>query len=232
MSPAEVPEELRQKLALVLDVDDLVAANRLAKELRPFFGVAKIGLELFSAVGPDAIGSMLELGYRVFADLKLHDIPNTVERASRVLGSLGAGYVTMHAHGGAPMLRAGVTGLLEGAAGAGLPEPVAVAVTVLTSDTDVPEHIVPKRVRVAAEGGCGGIVCSVGDLADVRVLTPRLLKVTPGIRAPGAPTHDQTRTGTPEEALEGGADLLVIGRAVTEADDPAQAAADLLAPVL
>src|SRR5262245_6340826 len=100
MSPAEVPEELRQRLALALDVDDLVAANRLAKELRPFFGVAKVGLELFTAVGPDAIGSMLELGYRVFADLKLHDIPNTVEHASRVLGSIGVSYLTMHAHGG------------------------------------------------------------------------------------------------------------------------------------
>jgi orotidine-5'-phosphate decarboxylase len=231
MTNSEVPEDLRARMALALDVDDLVAANRLAKELRPFFGVAKVGLELFTAVGPDAIGSMLELGYRVFADLKLHDIPNTVERSSRVLGSLGVSYLTMHAHGGAPMLRAGVTGLHEGAAGAGLPEPVAVAVTVLTSDTDAPEHIVPKRVRIAAEGGCEGIVCSVGDLADVRALTPRFVKVVPGIRPEGSSPDDQTRTGTPQEAIDGGADLLVIGRPITRADDPVQAAADLVASV-
>jgi orotidine-5'-phosphate decarboxylase len=228
---SEVPEELRQRMALALDVDDLVAANRLARDLQPYFGVVKVGLELFTAVGPDAIGSMLEMGFKVFADLKLHDIPTTVERSSRVLGALGVSYLTMHAHGGVPMLRAGVTGLREGANQAGLPDPVAVAVTVLTSDTDAPEHIIPKRVRVAAEGGCEGIVCAVGDLADVRTLTPRMVKVVPGIRPEGAPANDQARTGTPQEAIDGGADLLVIGRPITRADDPAQAAADLLASV-
>ena len=91
---SEAPEELRQKLCLALDVDDLVAANRLARDLKPYFGVVKIGLELFTAVGPDAIGTMIDQGYKVFVDLKLHDIPNTVERAARVLGSLGTGYLT------------------------------------------------------------------------------------------------------------------------------------------
>ncbi|HYF44882.1 MAG TPA: orotidine-5'-phosphate decarboxylase [Acidimicrobiales bacterium] len=225
------PDELRQKLCLALDVDDLVAANRLARDLKPWFGVVKIGLELFTAVGPDAIGTMIDQGYKVFVDLKLHDIPNTVERASKVMGSLGASYLTMHAHGGVPMLRAGVNGLLEGAANAGLPEPTAVAVTVLTSDSDAPEHIVPKRIRVAAEGGCQGIVCAVGDLADVRTLTPRLTKIVPGIRPEGAPADDQARVGTPQEALDEGADLLVIGRPITRADDPAQAASDLVASV-
>ncbi len=228
---AVVPNELRQKLCLALDVDDLVAANRLARDLKPYFGVVKIGLELFTAVGPDAIGTMMDQGYKVFVDLKLHDIPNTVERAAKVLGSLGASYLTMHAHGGAPMLRAGVTGFHEGAANAGLPEPVAVAVTVLTSDSDAPEHIIPKRVRVAAEGGCQAIVCAVGDLADVRTLTPRLIKVVPGIRPEGAPADDQVRVGTPQEALDEGADLLVIGRPITRADDPVQAATELVASV-
>jgi orotidine-5'-phosphate decarboxylase len=228
MSEAEMPDELRDRMALVLDVDDLVAANRLAKSLRPWFGVAKVGLELFTAVGPDAIGAMSDLGYDVFVDLKIHDIPNQAERAARVLGALGASYVTMHAHGGVPMLQAGVNGLREGAANAGLPEPVALAVTVLTSDRDAPEHIVPKRIRVAAEGGCGGIVCSVTDLKDVHEFAPRMKRVVPGIRAEGGDRHDQSRTGTPREALDGGADLLVVGRAVTAADDPAAAAADLL----
>ncbi len=231
MSESAVPEELRQKLCLALDVDDLVAANRLARELKPWFGVVKIGLELFTAVGPDAIGTMIDQGYKVFVDLKLHDIPTTVERSSRVLGSLGASYLTMHAHGGAPMLRAGVSGLHDGAVSAGLPDPVAVAVTVLTSDADAPEHIIPQRVRVAAEGGCEGIVCAVADLPDLRTLVPRMVKVVPGIRPEGAPADDQARVGTPQEAVDGGASLLVIGRPITRADDPSQAAADLVASV-
>src|SRR5687768_10610737 len=99
--------ELRDRMVLALDVDDLVEAARLAKALKPWFGVAKVGLELFSAAGPDAIGTLHDLGYDVFADLKMHDIPTTVGKASRVIGALGARYLTMHAHGGPAMLRAG-----------------------------------------------------------------------------------------------------------------------------
>src|SRR5687768_4917015 len=98
--------EVRDHLALALDVDDLVAAARMAKELQPWFAVAKVGLELFSAAGPDAVVAMLDLGYRVFVDLKLCDIPNTVARSSRILGGLGAGYLTLHGFGGPVMLRA------------------------------------------------------------------------------------------------------------------------------
>jgi len=220
--------DVRRRLALVLDVDDLVVARRLAQTLRPWFGVAKVGLELFSAAGPDAIETMAELGYEVFADLKLHDIPTTVGKASRVLGSLGATYVTMHAFGGVEMLRAGVAGLNEGASSAGLPEPTALAVTVLTSDGGAPPHILPKRVATAIEAGCGGLVCAVGDVREARLLGPALTIVTPGIRPAGTPTHDQARAATPQEAFDAGADLLVIGRAVTHADDPVVAAADLV----
>lgn len=223
--------EVQQRLALALDVDDLVAAVRLAKGLKPYFGVAKVGLELYSAVGPDAIGAMVDLGYEVFVDVKLHDIPTTVNRAARVLGAVGATYLTLHAHGGVTMLRAGVDGLAEGAADAGLPPPCALAVTVLTSDADAPPHIVPKRVRIAGEGGCGGIVCAASDLQIVRELAPRMKKVVPGIRPAGTPVDDQARVATPSEALAGGADLLVIGRAVTRAEDPQAAAEALLAEV-
>jgi orotidine-5'-phosphate decarboxylase len=231
MADDPVSEELRGKLALALDVDDLVAAVRLAKELKPYFGVAKVGLELYSAVGPDAIGAMQDLGYQVFVDVKLHDIPTTVGKAAKVLGSIGASYLTLHAHGGVAMLRAGVDGLKEGASSAGLPEPTALAVTVLTSDADAPPHIVPKRVRVAGEGGCGGIVCAASDLQIVRELAPRMIKVVPGIRPEGTPVDDQARVATPSEALAQGADLLVIGRAVTKAEDPAAAAAALTSAV-
>jgi orotidine-5'-phosphate decarboxylase len=231
---AEVPmvdadHDVRRRLALVLDVDDLVVARRLGQTLRPWFGVAKVGLELYSAVGPDAIGAMADLGYQVFVDVKLHDIPTTVNKAARVLGSIGASYLTLHAHGGVAMLRAGVDGLKDGASEAGLPEPTALAVTVLTSDADAPPHIVPKRVRIAGEGGCGGIVCAASDLQIVRELAPRMIKVVPGIRPEGTPVDDQARVATPSEALAQGADLLVIGRAVTKAEDPAAAAAALTA---
>ncbi|CAN5813407.1 orotidine-5'-phosphate decarboxylase [soil metagenome] len=220
--------DVRRRLALVLDVDDLVVARRLAQTLRPWFGVAKVGLELYSAAGSDAIETMVELGYEVFVDVKLHDIPTTVNKASRVLGSLGATYVTMHASGGVEMLRAGVEGLGEGASRADLPEPTALAVTVLTSDAGAPPHIVPKRVATAIESGCGGLVCAVDDVREARLLGPALTIVTPGIRPAGGPTHDQARAATPQEAFEAGADLLVIGRAVTEAPDPVVAAAELV----
>ena len=227
--PAGAMSPVRDRLALVLDADDLVAATRLAKTLRPWFGVAKVGLELYSAVGPDAINALKDLGYDVFVDLKLCDIPTTVERAARVLGSLGASYTTMHAFGGVTMLRAGVHGLRDGAQSAGLPDPVALAVTVLTSDGDAPPHILPKRVRVAVEAGAGGIVCAAEDLREARQYGPRLVTVVPGIRPVGVDVDDQTRSSTPRDALDAGADLLVIGRAVTQADDPAAAAAAITA---
>ncbi len=221
--PEPTDPKVRDRLALVLDVDDLVAALRTAKALRPWFGTAKVGLELYSAVGPDAIGPLIDLGYDVFVDVKLHDIPNTVAQASRVLGALGASYVTMHAVGGVDMLQAGVDGLRTGAANAGLPEPVAVAVTVLTSDRGAPPHILPKRVRNAVEAGCGGLVCTAADIREVHSYAPRLKKVVPGIRMPGADTHDQARPSTPREAWDAGADLLVVGRTVTVSEDPVKA---------
>jgi orotidine-5'-phosphate decarboxylase len=228
---AEVPEDVRRKLALVLDTDDLVAAHRLATQLRPWFGVAKVGLELFSASGPDAIATMRDLGYQIFLDLKLFDIPTTVNRATRVLGALGVEYLTLHAAGGVDMLKAGVEGLYHGADQAGLDVPVSLAVTVLTSDDSAPPHIVPNRVRVALEGGCGGLILAAADLQTARELAPRLRRVVPGIRLAGAPRHDQARSATPQEAVANGADLLVIGRAVTEAADPMVAAAEIAAAI-
>ena len=219
----------RSRLALALDVDDLVVAHRMARELQPWFGVAKVGLELYSAAGPDAVTSLVDLGFDVFLDLKLHDIPTTVGRAATVVGALGVRYLTLHAHGGEAMLRAGVAGLAEGAARAGEPPPTALAVTVLTSDRDAPPHIVPKRVRVALDAGCGGLVCGAPDIREVRMLAPRLQIVVPGTRPAGTSTHDQARTDTPEAALAAGATLLVIGRAVTAAPDPRASAAALAA---
>ena len=190
--------------------------------------MAKIGLELFSASGPEAIAALRDRDLEVFVDLKLHDIPTTVRKAARVLGAVGARYVTLHAQGGPAMLEAGVSGLLEGAARAGVDQPMALAVTVLTSDNEAPPHIVPQRVRMAVEAGCGGLVCAAGDLDAARRFGPGLFRVVPGIRAAGAERHDQPRVVTPAEAFASGADMLVVGRAVSAAPDPAAAAGALL----
>jgi orotidine-5'-phosphate decarboxylase len=211
-------------LALALDVDDHVAAMRLAGQLRPFFRVAKVGLELYSAVGPEAVTGLMNLGYDVFCDLKLHDIPTTVNRAARVIGALGASYLTVHTSGGVDMVRAGVEGFAEGAERAGLPAPVVLGVTVLTSDPDASEDALRHRIGVAVEAGCGGVVCSASDLATVHEIGPDLFTLVPGIRPEGSDANDQVRVATPLAAREAGADLLVIGRAVTAADDPEAAA--------
>lgn len=221
--------ELKAQMALALDVDDLVQAVRLARQLSPWFGVAKVGLELYTAAGPDAVGTMLDNGFDVFLDLKLHDIPTTVGKAAGVAGALGARYLTMHAHGGEDMLRSGVEGLHSGARNAGLPDPTGVAITVLTSDAEAPAHIMPSRLRLAVEAGCGAIVCSGANVREARELSPRTLRIVPGIRAEGADSHDQPHPLTPRRALDEGAGLLVVGRAVTLADDPASAAAELFA---
>lgn len=218
------PEAVRGRLALALDTDDLVDALRLARDLQPWFGVAKVGLELFSATGPECVSALAERGWKVFLDLKLHDIPTTVNKAARVLGALGASYLTLHAHGGVEMLRAGVDGLGEGAANAGLPAPAAIAVTVLTSDDSAPPHVLGKRVAAAVQGGCSGIVCAASDVREAKQLAPRLIAVVPGIRLTGTDRHDQARAATPDSAIIAGADLLVIGRAVTGAPDRAAAA--------
>ena len=219
--------QTRDQLVLALDVADLVPALRLARQLQPWFRTAKVGLELFSASGPDAVSSVADLGYDIFLDLKLHDIPTTVRKAARVIGALGASYLTLHARSGPIMLRAGVEGLTEGAEAAGLPRPVALAVTILTSDGDAPPHILGHRVAAAVEAGCGGMVVAAADVHEAKQLAPRLLAVVPGIRMPTADAHDQARPATPRHAVSVGADLLVIGRTVTDARDPAAAAAAL-----
>ena len=221
------PDAVRSRLALALDVDDAVAAMQLARALKPWFGVAKVGLELFSATGPDIVNRLYDEGFDVFLDLKLVDIPNTVGRAAKVIGSLGARYLTMYAHGGADMLRAGTEGMLEGAALAGLDEPTPLAVTILTSDDTAPPHILGNRLRLAMEAGCKGVVCAASDLKEVGLLAPRMARVVPGIRPGGVDTNDQARPATPAEAAIGGATLLVIGRAVTQAAEKTLAAAEI-----
>jgi orotidine-5'-phosphate decarboxylase len=222
--------EVRGRLALALDLDDLPAAVALASAVSPWFGVAKVGLELFGAAGPAAVVALRDAGLSVFLDLKLHDIPTTVGKAARVLSRLGASYVTVHAAGGQDMLRAAVDGFGAGASG-GARTPVVLAVTVLTSDPLALPAVVAERVDLAASTGCGGVVCSPHEAAAVRLRQPGLQIVTPGIRPAGSASHDQARAATPAHAIRAGADLLVVGRAVTQAADPAAAAAAVAAEV-
>jgi orotidine-5'-phosphate decarboxylase len=224
------PEAIRSRLALALDVDDVVEARRLAHLLRPWFGVAKVGLELFSAAGPEAIEAMSEDGFAVFADLKLLDIPTTVNKAARVMGSLGVSYLTVHTRAGVDHLRAGVEGVAAGASAAGLPAPICLGITVLTSEqADLAS--LEQRVGIVLEAGCGGLVCAASDLAIVRSLAPDVVTVVPGIRPAGVSADDQARPATPSSAIASGADVLVIGRAVTHAEDPIKAAISIAAEV-
>lgn len=218
---------VRDRLVLALDVDDAVEAQRLAKQLNPWFGTAKVGLELFSAAGPRVVQALIDEDYKVFLDLKIADIPTTVSKAARVLGALGVSYLTLHAFAGPVVLRAAVEGLNDGADRAGLPAPSALAVTILTSDPDAPPHILGKRVAAAVEARCAGVVCAASDVREAKQLAPRLLAVVPGVRPAGSPIHDQARSATPQEAMAAGADLLVVGRAVTAAEDRQAAAAAL-----
>jgi orotidine-5'-phosphate decarboxylase len=215
-------DEVRQHLALALDVDDLGEARRIAGALSPWIGVAKIGLELYGAAGPAAVSALRADGFRVFLDVKLHDIPTTVGRAARVLGRLGVSYLNLHAAGGQAMLVAGVEGLAAGAAEAGVEPPIPIAVTVLTSDPDTTAFEV--RLRVAIDSGCRGVVCSVQELARVHQAAPGFVTIVPGVRLDGSDVDDQARVGRPGEVAAAGADVLVVGRTVTAAAHPEEAA--------
>jgi orotidine-5'-phosphate decarboxylase len=239
MASEEVPAKVRDRLALALDVSSLDEAVDLAARLRPFFSVVKVGLELFSAEGPLAVDALMDEGFRVFLDLKLHDIPNTVGRAARNIGALGVSYATVHAAGGEQMLRAAVEGFEEGWAAAvstGHPAPNEasagiLAVTVLTSDHDASAELLAARASLAARTGCLGLVCAARDLPVVRRRAPGLLTAVPGIRFAESSQHDQSRVAGPSQALAAGADLLVIGRTVTGSDSPELAAQRLVAEV-
>ena len=223
----EVAPEVRDRLALPLDVGDLDAALAMARRVAPWFGIAKVGYELYAEAGPVAFDRLHDLGFTVFCDLKLHDIPNTVERGAAALARHGVRFMNAHAAGGSEMLQAFVAGAGRGAEEAGLPTPVTLAVTVLTSDADASAF--DARLAVARDAGCAGVVCSGWELG--RVGEAGLRSMVPGIRPAGASADDQSRIMTPGAAIRAGADWLVIGRPVTAASDPEAAAADIATEV-
>lgn len=223
----DAPPEIRDRLVLPLDVGDLDAALTMARAVAPWFGIAKVGHELYAEAGPVAFARLHDLGFRVFCDLKLHDIPTTVERCAAALARHGVAFMNAHASGGPDMLRAFVAGAATGAASAGLPTPTTLAVTVLTSDADAGAF--ETRLTAAVAANCSGVVCSGFEVARVRAAGLR--SMVPGIRPAGAPADDQARIVTPGVAIDSGADWLVIGRPVTAAPDPAAAASAIAAEV-
>lgn len=209
-------------------------ARTLVSELGDNLKWVKVGMELFYAAGAPLVRELKERGLSVFLDLKLHDIPNTVASATRVLAGLGVDMLTVHASGGPKMVEAARAGLDEGAALAGLPAPKLLAVSVLTSmdEAELSKVGVERPVaeqadllaRMARQAGADGMICSAFEARAMSVVFGAGgLVVTPGIRPAGSATQDQSRVATPAFAIGEGATHLVIGRPVTRADDPAAA---------
>ena len=219
----------RNPLIVAADLSDAAAAEDLARRLVGSVAMVKVGLELFTAAGPDVVARLRE-HVPVFLDLKLHDIPSTVERAARNAGRLGASMITVHALGGPRMVRAAREGSAEGASDAGVEKPSIVAVTVLSSMAGEELASPSSLAFEAVSAGAGGVVVSGEDVKEVReVLGDRPILVVPGIRPTGQPSNDHVRVLTPAEALELGADYIVVGRPVTAAPDPGAAARAILA---
>jgi orotidine-5'-phosphate decarboxylase len=219
---------MKAPIAVALDAPDASTAHLWAKAVSPHVQVLKVGLELFCSAGPAVLEG---LEGDVFLDLKLHDIPNTVAGAARSVAALGPKYLTVHAAGGADMVRAAVDAA---------PEVTIAGVTVLTSiSAEVLEAVgiagppldaVRRLAALAVGAGAGALVCSPQEVAAVRAeVGPGVVLITPGVRPAGADVGDQARVATPQQALADGADLLVIGRPITAAPDPGAAAAAIAA---
>ncbi len=211
----------RDRLIFALDVPEPKEADGWVGRLAPWFGMFKVGLELFTAGGPDVVRRVVDRAHAgVFLDLKLHDIPTTVERAARAASRLGIRMLTVHVGGGRPMVEAAVQG-----AGA---EVCVLGVTRLTSSAASTGGVV-ELARVARESGCGGVVCAGTEARAVReAVGPETVIVCPGVRPAGTERGDQVRIVTPAEALRAGASHLVVGRPVRDANDPESVARQIL----
>lgn len=230
---------MKDTLIIALDLPDGAGALEIARSLRGRVGWVKVGMTLYYAEGPQIVRELRALGFKVFVDLKLHDIPHQIEGACRTLTRVGADMFTVHASGGHAMLEAAVAATAEAAEKFRIPRPHVVAVTVLTSLDDAAlaevgvltgaAGQVATLADVARAAGCDGVVCSPNEAAAMRALLgPEALVVTPGIRPAGEDAGDQARTAAPAAALEAGASHLVIGRPVTGAADPAGAVKSIL----
>ncbi len=227
------------RLIVALDAEPKEALA-LARSLEGTVRWLKVGMTLFYAAGPEIVHRLRDMGFEVFLDLKLYDIPHQVFGAAEAVSRLGVGMLTVHASGGSAMIEAACRGAASGAAAAGCAPPSILAVTVLTSFDDAmlaatgverPVSLqVPVLARVAKAGGADGVVCSPHEAAEMReLLGERALVVTPGVRPAGSAVGDQSRVATPAAALTAGASHLVVGRPITGAPVPADAAGEITA---
>jgi len=226
------------RVIVALDFPDMTSAVDLAARLDPAVCAVKVGKELFTAAGPDLVRELVRRGFRVFLDLKFHDIPNTVAQACAAATRLGVWMLNVHAAGGSAMLTAARDAVVKAAGADGRARPLLVAVTLLTSldagdlaaigVAGTAEAQVLRLARLAQASGLDGVVCSAREAAELRAACGSQFKlITPGIRPAGTATHDQARIMTPEAAIAAGADYLVIGRAITAAPDPLRALHDI-----
>jgi orotidine-5'-phosphate decarboxylase len=217
---------MSNRIFVALDTPDLERARGVATRVRHHVGGVKLGLEFFAANGPAGVRALEELGLPVFLDLKLHDIPNTVAKAVQALAPLAPAVLTVHASGGRAML--------EDARAAAHPDTKVVAVTMLTSldasdlaATGVsgsPHDHVLRLAALAEEAGLDGIVCSGAEVKAAHAQWPKGFFVVPGVRPADGAVGDQKRVVTPRQALDDGASILVVGRPITQAEDPDAAA--------
>jgi orotidine-5'-phosphate decarboxylase len=226
-----------EHLIVALDVSTASEATKIVQAIGESAGLYKVGKQLFTAVGPEIVRDLVASGKKVFLDLKFHDIPNTVAAAVRSASDLGVSMVTIHAAGGSKMLKAAV----EAAASTARP-PLILAVTVLTSFTDqdlqevgfsgkIPDNVL-RLASLAQAAGCRGVVSSVAEVKALRqLLGTGFAIVTPGIRPAGSAAGDQARIATPSAAITAGASHIVVGRPITEAKNPAQAAQDIVSEI-
>lgn len=232
--------QAKDRIILALDVDTEKEALALVETLYDRVGAFKVGMQLFNSVGPGIVQKINQLGGRVFVDLKFHDIPNTAAAAGRVMTRLDAFMYNVHIAGGREMMTAVVKSTAEEANRLGVNPPAVLGVTVLTSisSTQLREEMkVDKRVEelvvewavMAQECGLSGVVASPQETALIReACGPDFLIVTPGIRPAWSAAGDQKRITTPREALDKGADYMVIGRPIRQAADPREAAARII----
>ena len=230
----------QNRLIVALDVDNVEKAIHLTKLLSPYVGAFKVGMQLYNSVGPEVIYTLKKLGANIFVDLKLHDIPNTVAQASRVLTSHGANILNVHAAGGKEMMQSAAQAVYKEAIDKGLSRPLVIAVTVLTSinlqvfkeEIGFAGEIEDKVVawaKLAQAAGLDGVVASPQEINAIRqACGPKFVIITPGIRPSGEAMYDQKRVTTPKEAIAAGATYIVVGRPITASSNPIEAAKSIV----
>lgn len=228
-------EEIKQRLVLALDVEDIAEAKQLVDELSPYIGTFKVGLQLFCGYGLEIVNYIKEKNSNFFLDVKLHDIPNTVEKASYNVIKNGANFFNIHATGGVEMMKAAKKGAMEASEKYNTKKPLILAVTVLTSisqevltnelsNKENVQDFVIKLAKNAKLAGLDGVVASANELKAIKKeLGEDFVVLTPGIRPEWSLKDDQQRVATPKSAIQDGADFIVLGRAVTKAENKIEA---------